>query len=195
LIQAKQELGSMKIRIEVMKLIRFWPMMLVFFACAVVLTQRQAQSKPSPLEGTQAQATDTQKANIQQYIELLGSNTGQEKAQIMGAVLQLNKEEAEKFWPIYEEYEAELTKMNKQRTENIQAYARSYNQLTDEKANELVKAEVDSMKQRAELLNKYHERVKASLGAVNAARFFEIDGQLNSIIDLQIDSSLPLGQD
>ena len=51
------------------------------------------------------------------------------------------------------------------------------------------------MKQRTELLNKYHERVKASLGPVNAARFLEIDGQLNSIIDLQIDSSLPVGQD
>jgi len=170
-------------------------MIFAFFACSVVLTQWQAQSQESPGQETQTQATDTQKTNVKQYVELLGSDVQQEKAQIMGAVLQLNKEEAEKFWPIYEEYEAELTKMNKQRTENIQAYARSYNQLTDEKANELVKAEVDSMKQRTELLNKYHERVKASLGAVNAARFFEIDGQLNSIIDLQIDSSLPLGQD
>ena len=178
-----------------MKLIRFWPIMLAFFAGSVVLTQWQAQSKPSPLAGTQTQATDTQKANVQQYKELLGSDVQQEKAQIMGAVLQLSKEEADKFWPIYNEYEAELTKLNKQRAENVHEYARSYSQLTNDKANEMVKAELDSMKQRTELVNKYHERVKDSLGAVNAARFFEIDSQLNSIIDLQIDSSLPLGEE
>jgi len=178
-----------------MKVIRFWPTMLAFFVCSLALTQWQAQSKPSPLATTQTQATDTQKANVQQYVELLGSNVQQEKAQIMGAVLQLNKQEADKFWPIYDEYEAELTKVNKQRSENIQEYANGYNQLTNDKANELVKAELDSMKQRTELVNKYHDRVKEALGPVNAARFFEIDSQLNSIIDLQIDSSLPLGQD
>jgi len=185
----------MKIRIQVMKVLKFSLMILAFFAGAVVLTRWPARSQSSPGQGTQTQATDTQKTNVKEYIELLGSDVQQEKAQIMGAVLRLDKEEAEKFWPIYDEYEAELTKLNQQRAQNIQEYARSYSQLSDERANQLVKAELDSMKQRTELANKYHERVKASLGPVNAARFFEIDGQLNSIIDLQLDSSLPLGQD
>jgi len=170
-------------------------MILAFFACSVVVTRWLAQSQASTEQGTPTQATDTQKTNVKQYIELLGSDVQAEKAQIMGAVLQLNKEEADKFWPIYDEYEAELSKVNNQRTQNIQDYASSYNQLSDDKANGLVKAELDSMKQRTELVNKYHERIKGSLGAVNAARFFEIDNQLNSIIDLQIDSSLPLGQE
>ena len=59
----------------------------------------------------------------------------------------------------------------------------------------LKQAEVDAMKQQADLMNKYHGRVQESLGPVNAARFFEIDSQLNSIIELQIDSSLPVGQE
>ena len=178
-----------------MKVLRFWLIILAFFALAVVLTRWPARSQSSSGQGTQIQATDTQRTNVKEYIELLGSDVQQEKAQIMGAVLALNKEEAEKFWPIYDEYEADLAKLNQQRAQNVQEYARSYSQLSDERANALVKAELDSMKQRTELANKYHERVKASLGPVNAARFFEVDGQLNSIIDLQIDSSLPVGQD
>jgi len=178
-----------------MKLLRFWLMILAFFACSVVLTEWPAQSQESPGQGVQTPVTDTQKTNVKEYIELLASDVQQQKAQLLGAVLALNNEEAEKFWPIYDEYEAELTKLNTQRAQNVQEYARSYNQLTDERADQLVKAELDSMKQRTDLVNKYHDRVKASLGAVNAARFFEIDGQLNSIIDLQIDSSLPVGQE
>ena len=95
-----------------MKLLRFWLMILAFFACSVALTEWPAQSQESPGRETQTQVTDTQKTNVKEYIELLGSDVQQEKAQIMGAVLALNKEEAEKFWPIYDEYEVELTKLN-----------------------------------------------------------------------------------
>ena len=54
-------------------------MMLAFFAGSVVLTQWQAQSKTNPGRATHAEATDTQKANIQQYKELLESNVQQRK--------------------------------------------------------------------------------------------------------------------
>ena len=177
------------------KRIELWLVVLMFLAaCPVFLALEKAKAEKTEGQKTQ-QTTDTQKKNIQQYIELLGSNVREEKAQIMGAVLQLNAEDAAKFWPIYEEYDAELTKLNDLRANNIQEFARSYNQMTDEKANELVKTDLDSLKQRAELLSKYYERLKGSLGAVNAARFIEIENQLLSIIDLQDDSSLPLGQE
>jgi len=44
-----------------------------------------------------------------------------------------------KFWPIYSEYDVELTKLNDQRVENIREYARTYNEMTDEKADELIR--------------------------------------------------------
>lgn len=177
------------------KRIELWLVVLMFLAaCPVFLALEKAQTEKTQGQNTQ-QTTDTQKKNIQEYIALLGSNVREEKAQIMGAVLQLNAEDAAKFWPIYEEYDAELAKLNDLRANNTQEFARSYNQMTDEKANELVKADLDSLKQRAELLSKYYERLKGPLGAVNAARFIEIENQLLSIIDLQDDSSLPLGQE
>jgi hypothetical protein len=45
---------------------------------------------------------------------------------------------------------------------------------------------------RSELLAKYYERVKQSLGAITAARFAQVESELLMIIDLQIASSLPL---
>jgi hypothetical protein len=110
----------------------------------------------------------------------------------MGAVLQLSTEDAEKFWPHYHEYDAELTILHNRRADNIQEFARHYNQITDEKADELVRVALDGLKQRAELLLRYYERLKEPLGAVNAARFLQIENQLLLIIDLQIASSLPI---
>jgi|SRR5215469_10710581 len=136
--------------------------------------------------------TDTQQKNLQEYIELIRTNVRQQKAQILGAVMDLSASDAAKFWPIYNEYDLELAKINRQRTDNIQEYARNYDQMSDEKADELIKKALDYQKQRSELLSRYYDRVKTSIGAVNAARFLQVETQLLMIIDLQIASNLPL---
>jgi len=59
---------------------------------------------------------------------------GQEKDELLGAVLQLSADQAAKFWPIYDEYDAEMSKLNDLKNANINAYAREYQQLTNEKS-------------------------------------------------------------
>ena len=133
---------------------------------------------------------------MQVYLDLLRKDVRQEKAEIMGAVMVLSADDATKFWPIYSDYDAELTKLNDQRVENIKEYARVYNQMTDEKADELIQKSLAYQKQRAELLAKTYDRVKQAIGAITAARFAQVEHQLLLIIDLQIASSLPVvGQD
>jgi hypothetical protein len=106
--------------------------------------------------------------------------------------MQLDIDQAAKFWPIYSEYDAALTKLNNSRLANIQEYARNYNQMTDAKADELIQKASDYRKRRLELLTTYYGRVKTALGAIQAARFLQIEDQLLQIIDLQIASSLPI---
>lgn len=165
---------------------------LAIVSCQMAMAQSKAAPQRKAAKPTQAPATDTQKKNIQEYIELLRANVREEKSQIMGAVMQLDTSAAAKFWPIYEEYDGELTTLNNLRSENIQDYARSYSQMTDQKADELITKALDYQKQRLELLGKYYERVKQSLGAITAARFLQIEHQLLLLIDLQIASSLPV---
>jgi hypothetical protein len=130
--------------------------------------------------------------NIQAYIDLLRLDVRQQKAEMMGAVMELSAADAAKFWPIYEEYDAELAKLNDLRVANIQEYASTYDQMTDEKADELIQKALSYRKQRSELLAKYYERVRQALGGITAARFIQVEDQLLLIIDLQIDSSLPV---
>src|SRR5271165_7053409 len=114
-----------------------------------------SQDKKQPGKaGTQASATagsSDQKKNIQGYIELLRSDVRQQKAEMMGAVMQLSAADAAKFWPIYSEYDAELTKVNDLRVANIKEYARTYRDMTDEKADQLIQNALAYQKQREEL--------------------------------------------
>ena len=148
-------------------------------------TQTAKSKTPAPPQ------SDAQK-NVQAYIDLLRRDVRQEKAEIMGSVMLLSAQDATKFWPIYSEYDAQLTKLNDQRVENIKEYARTYEQMTDEKADELIQKSLAYRKQRAELLAQTYDKVKQTLGATTAARFAQVEDQLLMLIDLQIASSLPI---
>jgi hypothetical protein len=170
-----------------------WLSLLMFVvSCPAALAQDKASPQKTKDQAAQSPATNAQKKNIQAYIELMRSNVRDQKAEIMGAVMQLTTDEAAKFWPIYSEYDAELTKVNNLRIQNIQDYAQNYTQMTDEKADELIQKALEFQKQRSELLAKYYGRMKQSLGAITAARFLQVENQLLLIIDLQIASSLPI---
>jgi len=168
---------------------------ILVLAILVFVPAMRAQDGKQPKQTAEQSGTspnsDTEK-NTQAYIELLRSDVRQQKAEVLGAVMQLSAADAAKFWPIYTEYEAELTRLNDLRVANIQEYARTYDQMTDEKADELIQKALAYRKQRPELLAKYYERFKRALGATTAARFIQVEDQLLSIIDLQIDSSLPI---
>jgi len=152
----------------------------------------QTGSQKSESTPAAAPAADDQTKNIDVYVALMRRQVQQEKSEIMGAVMALNSQDAAKFWPIYSAYDQELTKINDQRVANIKEYARVYNEMTDEKADELIHKSLDFQKQRAELLAKTYERVKDALGAVNAARFVQVEHQLLLLIDLKIAASLPV---
>jgi hypothetical protein len=168
-----------------------WIPLLTLLVCAPCMrAQDSAQSAQAAAQAPISPSSDSQ--NIQAYIALLRGDVRQQKAEMVGVVMQLSAADAAKFWPIYEEYDTELTKLNDQRVANIQEYARTYDQMTDQTADELIQKALSFRKQRSELLAKYYERVRQALGGIEAARFIQVEDQLLLIIDLQIDSLLPV---
>lgn len=153
--------------------------------------QDQAQPQKPAAKAAGAPATPNAQ-NLDEYIKLLRKDVRSQKSAVMSQVMQLDADEAAKFWPIYRDYDAELTKVNDLRIANIKNYADSYNQLTDAKADELIRNAMAYQKQRTELLAKYYERMKQEMGAITAARFVQVEYQLLLVIDLQIASSLPI---
>jgi hypothetical protein len=154
-----------------------------------------AQTNASPEKAPAKTATTDrppQELNIEEYIKLLREDVGSQKVKLLGQIMQFDAEDAAKFWPIYREYDAELSKVSDLRAANILEYSRSYTNMTDAKADELIKNAMAFQKQRDELLGKYYERVKQELGAITAARFVQVEHQLLTIIDLKITSSLPV---
>jgi hypothetical protein len=133
-----------------------------------LLAQDKPQPEKAPIKLAAAPAKPDEQ-NLDAYIKLLRKDVRSQKSAVM-----------------------KLSKVNDLRIANIKEYANSYNQLTDAKADELVGNAMAYQKQRTELLAKYYERMKQEMGAITAARFVQVEYQLLLIIDLQIDSALPI---
>ncbi len=176
------------------------PLAVAIVAAAPVNAEQAAKPAPSqtakpaaPAQGTKpAPAADTRDVNLRAYVELLRSDVRSQKVAILTEMMGFTEQEDATFWPIYREYDTELSKINDDRVTLIQEYAKNYEQMTDPVADRIARAALDLEGRRHTLKQKYYDRLKTALSAKTAARFIQVENQLLMIIDLQIASALPV---
>jgi hypothetical protein len=114
---------------------------------------------------------------------------------LIAANLKLTDAEATKFWPVYDQYTAEMTKINDQKVALIKEYASQWGTITDEQASSLIKRSLAVDEQIAQLRIKYLPIFSQVVSGKTVATFFQLDRRLQSIIDLQLASQIPVVQD
>jgi hypothetical protein len=149
------------------------------------------------VSNSQAQTATGQDTQVvsDQDIQLLRQDLRSNKKQLIAANLKLTDTEATKFWPIYDQYAAELTKINDDKYALIKEYSNNYGSLTDPQAISLITRSLTVDKAVAELRLKYVPIINKVLPGTKTATFFQIDRRLTSLIDIQLASALPLVQD
>ena len=150
-----------------------------------------AQDKPAPSTNMVVRGAD----NFgDQQMPLTRRQIDSMKKQIIAANVTLTDTEATKFWPVYDQYSAELKKIADTKNSLIKEYAEEYGSLTDEQADSLIRRWLDSDIAALELRKKYFPIFRKVLPARVAATFFQVEHRLNAMIDLQLTSQLPLMQ-
>jgi len=126
----------------------------------------------------------------QEEIDYYQSIFGMEKKLVVAAFLDLDENDA--FWPIYDEYEKARKELGQKRLKLIVDYAENYDNLTDEKTDELVKTNQSVRSGTTKLLNKYYKKVKKASGSKTAAQFYQIESYFVTAISAEIYSAIPL---
>ncbi len=139
-------------------------------------------------------APQTKDMNLRAYVELLRADVRGQKVAILTELMEFTEAEDKAFWPIYREYDVELSKINDERVSGIEEYAQNYTKVTDALADKLALKALELESQRTALKEKYYGRFKAALSPKTAARFLQVENQLLMILDLQIAASLPIVQ-
>jgi len=126
------------------------------------------------------------------YVALLRSDVQSKKVEIIRQNLTLTEEQAGKFWPLQRSYDNDLSKLNDDRLNVIRDYAKHWDDLSDSVASNLGNRMLDYQKKRVELRKKYFDRISKEITPTVSAKFFQIEMQLEDVIDLGVASSIPL---
>ena len=145
----------------------------------------RAQTAKTPEQQTRA-------LNLTAYAELLRSDVRAQKVAIITEVMGFTEKEDAAFWPVYREYDLEMAKLGDERVAMIAEYANNYSKLTDEVADRLATRALDLESRRQAAKAKCYDRLKGVLPARTAARFLQVEHQLQLLIDLQIAAALPI---
>ena len=126
------------------------------------------------------------------YVELLRSDVRAQKVALITEVMEFTDAQSSAFWPLHREYELELSKIGDENLKLIKAYAKHYDQMTDEKATLMVKKLFQLKESRLALKKKYFEKIGKALSPVVAAKFIQLENVISNLIDIQIAAELPL---
>src|SRR5271166_6556849 len=121
----------------------------------------------------QAQLADSTPTVSDQDIQLMRQDLRSQKKQIVAANLQLTDAEATKFWPVYDAYTVETTKIGDAREALLKEYAQTYNSLTDAQAKSLVKRAGALDQQYVNLRIQWMPKFEAVLPGKKAAVFYQ----------------------
>jgi hypothetical protein len=139
-----------------------------------------------------AQQSTATPASTDQYVQLLRKDLRSEKKQIVAVNMSLTEAEAQKFWPVYDQYAADTVPINDTKLAVIKEYLQSGDSLRDVQAESLVKKWNDADESALQLRKKYLPIFLKVLPGKKVARFFQVDRRIGSVIDLQIAGEIPL---
>jgi hypothetical protein len=126
------------------------------------------------------------------YLALARSDVQAKKVDIIRQNITLTDDQAKTFWPLQRSYESDLNKLGDQRVSVIKEYAQNWDNLSDSNAKDLGTRLLDYQKKRVDLRKKYFDRMSKEISPTIAAKFFQVEIQMEDLIDLVIASAVPL---
>ncbi|MCZ6900161.1 MAG: hypothetical protein O7F74_07970 [Bacteroidetes bacterium] len=123
--------------------------------------------------------------------EMFKSMFNMEKKLMVENFMQLNDADAQKFWPIYNNYETERGDLTSRRIKVLKQYADQYSTLTDEQADVLMKEVFSIRKKDLALKQKYFNQIKKNMSAKTATSFYQLEEYIQTAIRYSLLEQIP----
>ena len=127
-------------------------------------------------------------------MQILREKIKADKKLLVATNMELTESEAKGFWPVYEEYQKDLTAINQRVGKLIGSYAEDYrtNTLTDEKAKLLINELVAIEQAEAGLKTSYVPKLSKVLSQKKVARYLQIENKIRALVKYGLAEGVPL---
>ncbi len=115
-----------------------------------------------------------------------------DKKLVVATALNLTEAEAKAFWPVYNSYQSDMIAHYDRVFKLVDAYAKSYETMTDENATQLLGEFLSLETDYIALLNSYVPRFRRVLPPVKVARLYQVENKLRALVDYEFARAIPL---
>lgn len=127
-------------------------------------------------------------------MQILRDKIRADKKLVVATNMELTEAEAKDFWPIYEQYQKDLQKINQRMANLLESYADDFRNksLTDEKAKKLIDEALAIDRAEANLKSTYAPKLSKVLPIIKAVRYLQIENKIRAVVKYEIAAGVPL---
>jgi len=127
-------------------------------------------------------------------MQILRDKIKADKKLVVASNMELTESEAKNFWPIYDEYQKELQKINRRIVSVLDSYAADFRNksLTDDGAKKLID-EANAIDQaEVNLKSTFAPKLSKALPAIKVARYLQIENKIRAVVKYDLAQGVPL---
>ena len=127
-------------------------------------------------------------------MQILRDKLKADKKLLVASNMELTESEAKGFWPIYDEYQKELQKLNQRLGKVLESYADDNRgkSLTDDKAKKLIDEAVSIEQAEANIKSRFAPKLSKVLPVKKVARYLQIENKIRAVVRYDIAQGVPL---
>lgn len=132
--------------------------------------------------------------SIADSMDILREKLKVDKKLLIDSNLALTQLEAEKFWPMYEDYQKELDRLNRRLEALVRRYAQAYRAgtLDDATARELLQQAIAIGKDEIAMDEKYIKRLDGVIPTIEMARYIQMENKIRALFKYELSAQIPL---
>jgi hypothetical protein len=115
-----------------------------------------------------------------------------ERQAVVTDALQLTAAEAERFWPLYRQYRAEMDRVGDRLVQLVKEYAQGYPEVPEDRAKQMLKDLTTLEKKHVATRTTFLKKFGKVLPAAKNLRFAQVEGRLDLALRLELAAGIPL---
>jgi predicted outer membrane protein len=129
-------------------------------------------------------------------MQILREKIKADKKLVVAANMELTESEAKGFWPIYEQYQKDLQKINQRLVKLVDSYADDFKskKLTDDKAKKLIDEAMAIEQAEVNLKSTYAPKLGKALPVIKVARYLQIENKIRTVVRYDLAQGVPLAR-
>src|SRR5882672_9194471 len=159
-------------------------MAVAFAVTSSAMAQNSASANQEAAKSSTAD--DAPQSKPDDFIELLRKDVRSQKKQIIAENMDLSDAEAEKFWPVYDQYAAGLSRIYDTKIALLNDYAENYSSMTGDQAENYIRKRAEVEQSIMQLRLKYIPVFRKVLSGRETALFYQLDWRLGLAIDVEL---------